>query len=90
MDEDGNIIQGKQIDMVVEGNDVFIVSFIYLPRMKVTYAKCLISLNAMVHFYHLMTALRHCHHLNAPGLFLGYFPASEEKKKREARKTRPT
>lgn len=29
VDEDGNIVPGKQLEMVVEGDDVYIVSIIY-------------------------------------------------------------
>ena len=28
LDEDGNVVPGRQLDMVVEGNDVFIVRFL--------------------------------------------------------------
>lgn len=34
MDEDGNIISGRWIDMVVEGNDIFIVSVNVLVYWK--------------------------------------------------------
>lgn len=30
MDEDGNVVPGRMVDLVVEGNDVFIVSLVFV------------------------------------------------------------
>ena len=34
MDEDGNIVPGKQLDMVVDGDDVYIVGCRFTPYLK--------------------------------------------------------
>ena len=56
MDEEGNIIPGKQIDMIVDGNEVYIVRLPFTNQISERTHPTL-SRNLVEPYFHLMKGL---------------------------------